>query len=77
MDHEITLRTIKGKHPNVLRSYLRFRKEAQREGAKKMRLWPREKRTDKDKSVYGVFQQCEKKQRHGEDAAKRNSDWKK
>ena len=49
MDHEITLRRIKGKHHDALRSYLRCRKGAQREAARKMSYWPRGKRTGKNK----------------------------
>ena len=48
---------------------MRIRNEAQREAARKIGYWPREK-----KQRHGWFQQIVKKQRHGEDAAKRNSE---
>lgn len=41
MDHEIKWRRLKGIHPEVLDSYVRFRKEAQREEARRRGLCPR------------------------------------
>ena len=45
VENEILLRRIKGSHPDVLRSYLRCRKEATRELARQMGYWPRRERT--------------------------------
>jgi hypothetical protein len=45
VENEILLRRIKRSHPNVLRSYLRCRKEATRELARQMGYWPRRERT--------------------------------
>jgi hypothetical protein len=45
VENEILLRRIKGRHPNVLRSYLRRWKEATRELARQVGYWPQRVRT--------------------------------
>ena len=58
-------RSSGGRHPNVLNSYVKFRKEKQREEARKMGLWPRPTRYDPGKSVDANLEPREKKQRRG------------
>jgi hypothetical protein len=58
-------RSLGGRHPNVLNSYVKFRKQEQRAATRERGLWPRPTRDEKGKSVDANLEPREKKQRCG------------